>query len=547
MKNYFDKLQNKVNKLKNKYATHPRRAALKFALWNLKCVFKNHKTLSLTQTTVPVKQGGEGISPNILRIAIAEGGGLGDALFQTTYIKEIRKMFHRPVQIDFYCRSHTAFLNCPFIDGCFPWQDYHETEKYDVYIISRRFYIILKMNADKVKAWSLDFYNYCKDCRHLTDDILNGEFNDNLFSQYALIYGKNRLEQANVHDKLPVTRHTPPYLSWDESAFAVLDKFRLKDVPYITVSRACSSLYTDTHPKLWPLTYYHELIQKIKKGFPTFNIIQIGANGDFGKIDGIDLDLRGQTSLDETKCLLKYAVLHIDGEGGLVHIRRFVNGKSVVLFGPTDPMIFGYDENINLRTNACPYPCEWVTPKWTDKCLLNGSHVCMRSLSPDIVFKAVSDYLSQIPHWTYTASSANLSEFTQVTGLKIAHIFRSDILFNTKNTVIVYDNTLCENLKDSDKNCNYLFEIKENGFNAEYAPSYNIPVHDNTFDLVWCAALDHVQNPEYTIREALRILKDGGQFVFAKPLNKPLSLEPFGIHDIPTTPYASIKKRKVKQ
>lgn len=44
--------------------------------------------------------------------------------------------------------------------------------------------------------------------------------------------------------------------------------------------------------------------------------------------------------LDEKlKVILKHAKLHIDSEGGLVHLRHAIKGgPSVVLFGPTSPL-----------------------------------------------------------------------------------------------------------------------------------------------------------------------------------------------------------------
>ena len=87
----------------------------------------------------------------MLKIAIAEGGGIGDSLFQLTYIKEIRKLVNCPVIIDFYCRAYKTFENIPFIDHTYPYQEGHPTkDDYDLYIVSRRFYIICKMDDRKV-------------------------------------------------------------------------------------------------------------------------------------------------------------------------------------------------------------------------------------------------------------------------------------------------------------------------------------------------------------------------------------------------------------
>ena len=51
MKNYFEKLQSKVDKYKNKYAQRPRKAAFKLAWWNFKCIFKKHKITKFDKKT----------------------------------------------------------------------------------------------------------------------------------------------------------------------------------------------------------------------------------------------------------------------------------------------------------------------------------------------------------------------------------------------------------------------------------------------------------------------------------------------------------------
>ena len=101
----------------------------------------------------------------------------------------------------------------------------------------------------------------------------------------------------------------------------------------------------------------------------------------------IDINLIEKTSLPDLAGLLQNARLHIDCEGGLVHFRHALRGgKSIVIFGPTSPEFFGYSENINLRSSACPIPCEWLVKNWQDNCLRNSSKKsCMLNLHPEHV------------------------------------------------------------------------------------------------------------------------------------------------------------------
>lgn len=441
-----------------------------------------------------------------LRIAIAEGGGLGDAIMQTLYIKEIRKLFTGKIVIDFYCRAFPAFKNFPFIDNCFPYTDNHPSSNYDVYIVSRRFYIILACDEKKVKKFSKKFLLFCKWCKHLTDDILDGEYNDNLFSQYALLFGKNRLEQANVHNILPITRHTKTYCDLDEESFGILDEYGLTTTPYITVSRSVDCKYNGNHPKLWPLDYYEDLVGHLKKRFPYIKFVQLGAEFGYGRINGIDLNLVGKTSLNQVKILLKYALLHIDGEGGLVHLRHILNGVSAVFFGPTNPKIFGYENNLNFRSAGCVNPCEWVTRTWTNGCLRGFKKpLCMQNLTPDAVFTSIVSYLEKIKLYIYESQyEQTLSKIEKSTIAFLGMPGQTDIQWAKGNSLIIYTPDLTLR-----SNCDLFHQGQKKDFFAEYASPYNIPSENNYYDMVYINQLEQCRHPFYALQEALRILKPG--------------------------------------
>lgn len=456
----------------------------------------------------------------MLKIAIAEGGGIGDSLFQLTYIKEIRKLVNCPVIIDFYCRAYKTFENIPFIDHTYPYQEGHPTkDDYDLYIVSRRFYIICKMDDRKVQEASATLYEFCKWCKNLTDNVLCGEFQDNLFNQYALLFRKNRLEQANVGGLLPIDRNTPKFLNWEEDAFSVLSKNHLLKAKYITICRAVDSKYNANHPKLWLLPYYNELVAQIKKNFPKVKIVQIGSSKDFGTIEGVDVDLLGKTTLDETKVLLKNSLLHIDGEGGLVHMKKFLNGRSVVIFGPTSPDVFGYEDNMNLRSTICPRTCEWVHRNWTQGCMLGEKiQACMKALTSNIVFQEVQKILGSISGFKFDLYSSNSLEVEDLKSEnKVAYILRNDEIneeFIFKNSsVVFYDENLSKEDEYKSINTGYIDYAKKWGFNAEYGSPYNIPLDDLTQDIVYCDQINCINYPKFFVKEATRILKKGGKLI----------------------------------
>lgn len=472
-----------------------------------------HKQMQADVEDVPLE-------PQIIKLCLREGGGLGDSLFQLVYLKELRKMFKCPVRIDFYCRGYKAFQDVPFIDNTMKYTSDQDLSKYDIIITSRRLWQIIINSEDKVKELAPEFYDfYCKNNAFITEAFAN-EWSDATVTTYAKLFNKNRFEQPNIHNFLNVDRNTPKYLSWDESAFGILDVYGLKRGNYITICRAVDIKYNSNHPKLWPLEYYNELIHKIKSKYPDIKIVQVGSDISYGAFDGVDLCLCGQTSLEQIKVLLKYSLLHIDGEGGLVHMKRFLNGISVVLFGPTSPEVYGYEENINIYNQICPISCCQISRQWANECM--KEHVapapCMKCLTPTIVFKAISEYLKQLPRHAYKVKiKQNVILKNFIKDKSVAVYGRPDKsmlqMLKLAKSVMIYDRDLAIDDQLYPKNCEYLSVVNRNNWEAEFATPYNIPAHDNTYDhIIVCEK--EISHLEDAVAEWLRILKPSGNLFF---------------------------------
>jgi SAM-dependent methyltransferase len=55
-----------------------------------------------------------------------------------------------------------------------------------------------------------------------------------------------------------------------------------------------------------------------------------------------------------------------------------------------------------------------------------------------------------------------------------------------------------------------------------FSPIHQIPVQDNTFDMIVClAVLEHVENPTEIVKEFLRVLKPGGHCIASVPFLQP--------------------------
>jgi ADP-heptose:LPS heptosyltransferase len=165
--------------------------------------------------------------------------------------------------------------------------------------------------------------------------------------------------------------------------------------PYVTVQNGVDSeVMRWSHAlarrptKLLPPPVLKEAVRLIRAA--SLAVIQLGTKDD-EPIEGIDIDLRGSTSLREAAVILKRAVCHVGIEGGLVHLARAAGIRSVVAFGPTSAAFLGYPQNINLVASDCNN-CWWTTCDWYLYCPRGlPQPECMTAYRPDIIAAAVLD------------------------------------------------------------------------------------------------------------------------------------------------------------
>ncbi len=169
-----------------------------------------------------------------------------------------------------------------------------------------------------------------------------------------------------------------------------LERFNLNGKKYITFHDGIDStfaLHGKRPLKCWPEQKWRELAARIKAKFPDVLLVQLGGKNST-PFDFADVSLVGKTAVADLPCILQYALLHIDGESGLVQLTRFLNTPCVVLFGPTDKKFFGLEKNINLKKDVCG-SCMWLLgTAWHVRCAL-GYAGCrnLDELQPQEVFE----------------------------------------------------------------------------------------------------------------------------------------------------------------
>ena len=123
----------------------------------------------------------------------------------------------------------------------------------------------------------------------------------------------------------------------------------------------------------------------------------VGIDDFYGTIENTDLNLLGKLSFNQLSFLLQNSLCLISGEGGLVHLNHFLKGKSFVIFGPTDPIFYGYKENINFQNSKCNEHCQLLGKNFLEKCPLDLSQNnylnCMKYVDYKDVFYKLCEFI----------------------------------------------------------------------------------------------------------------------------------------------------------
>lgn len=400
----LDYLQEKLIHLQEKYPHRPRYCALRMVLSSLAALGKRFNG---------------NMQPGVLRRAVSGRallhkpalvfsvkGGLGDLLLANNYIYCVRQ-YLCDADFDYKICYHSLPLLrafCKDLPGVVQTDTELKKMSGVLKVELNRFPRVIAGDREQLaqysprlgkllRAWE-NFFTHNRKFFDFMPQI------DGLGNKYTQILGAKRISQADVGGVLGMSEvyQAPVRMPGAAQAEKILAKFGLSGgTPFITIQRGQGLvLKTSSNNKLWPVAYYNELISLIRRQWPRYKIVQLGTNCEGFNEDfpGVDINLRGKTDLEEIKVLLKYAALHIDCEGGLVHLRHALHaGPSVVLFGPTSPDVYGYAENLNLRSGVCKYPCEWVTNDWVSRCARRkNKNGCMKELTPQFVFE-------QMQHW----------------------------------------------------------------------------------------------------------------------------------------------------
>ncbi|MBF0563959.1 MAG: hypothetical protein HQK89_01820 [Nitrospirae bacterium] len=143
------------------------------------------------------------------------------------------------------------------------------------------------------------------------------------------------------------------------------------------------------HPQKW-----HNLVERLKS--VDVLIIQVG------KIDELHIknaySLLGITTPRQLISLIKKCDIVITSDNFIMHAAHLVGIPAVVLWGPTEPFVYGYKEQRHLKSpQICKLATECIGPKFANNyakpCPLGEKLHCMNLIELDDIYSVVKEIM----------------------------------------------------------------------------------------------------------------------------------------------------------
>lgn len=345
-----------------------------------------------------------------VKIAFRINGGMGTVLVRANFVQYFYNKFCENISIDIFGHADPKVNSMIFsgnncYDGLFNADEWRDdlVNSYDIVIVLDLWPNVIKCDISDEEG---ELYKIVQGWLKFKSENNNERYfkwireSKPYAYKYMLARGMTIINSLDINNDFEIGDEyilniKQPTL---ECQHKILSRFGLTLGRYITIQRGANpKLKFPDLPKLWPVSYYNELILGLKKMFPEYKIVQIGQKTETAKkLENTDIDLLDKTNSEELITVLKNGYLHFDSECGMVHLRKALHGgPSVVFFGPTDPRIFGYTGNLNLRSEFCQGGCAEITEHWERLCPAGFENSkCMNELKPRYVLDKLEDFIA---------------------------------------------------------------------------------------------------------------------------------------------------------
>lgn len=326
-----------------------------------------------------------------ISIMVNYDGGLGDNIARLPFINMLITEIpdccidlYRVGNVEFVKYLLTGYTNINFITS-----QSGIKENYDLAIdgIPRSIQII----NFKEEAFEKRYVGFIEKIRRLIEINRNERFDWNtppyVFWKRYMYKGYTFYTSQSCYGIFDITEQvTIPLLKEGEEHF---EQLKLKK--YITIGGGNGVSSDVLISKSWNMRCFEELTALIHDEYKDLEVIQVGAKENC-LYKNMDKYIMGYP-YEDVAWILKKSILHIDIDGGLVHLASQLGTKCLVLFGPTDKNYWGYKNNINISSDACA-PC-YGLGSINYSCVKGYDEPeCMKKIVPSKVFYIVKDYLN---------------------------------------------------------------------------------------------------------------------------------------------------------
>jgi heptosyltransferase III len=172
--------------------------------------------------------------------------------------------------------------------------------------------------------------------------------------------------------------------------------------PYMVLNAESSETIQEL--RSWPAASWGQLISRLRTRFSDFQLVLIGTEQGRGIYENIlksvagdakVIDCIGKTSFDEFAGLLAHAEIVISVDSGPFHLSAFLKRKTIGLFGPETPVLYGYAlpwVSAIYRNLMCS-PCLAIYD--AKKSVLDcQDNQCLKQISVDQVYDEIERLLS---------------------------------------------------------------------------------------------------------------------------------------------------------
>lgn len=330
-----------------------------------------------------------------LSLAIRLGNGLGSAIIKKKIFEEIVK------RIPGICVDIYSMMDSGSIDALYGFEDNYNRaihEAGDIYERNKQKYTLSMRISTSIM---IDYVDYDK-----LNDVLPkvASFIKRLEEYGKTDAGSDFKYPSNIHVMRNIFKGKNCYSAYDCDGLFDIQDMRVKIVlneawkdkfyglnlkRYITINYGNGQTMEKEGliSKQWPYEYFCDFVEKFKAKWRDITVIQIGAAGA-RIVEGVDGYLFGE-HLELIKYVLNNSLLHVDIEGGLVHLASQLGTRCAVLFGPTQIDFYGYKENINIQVGTCSGCIGLYQNGYYCARGLKQAE-CMMNIKPDVLMDEIS-------------------------------------------------------------------------------------------------------------------------------------------------------------